>query len=215
MSAIKKQQLYRSLWDSCDQLRGGMEPSEYKNYILVLLFVKYVSDKYKREIKNGNRYPTIEIPNGCSFDDIIGLRNKKNIGEEINKILEKLFKANRLNDVISPINFDDDKKLGSGADKVELLSKLLLIFQRPEFNFTENTAEGDDILGDAYEYLMKKFASASGKAKGEFYTPAEVSRILAEVLEIDKINKSNLTYYDIKVTKMIQRKFDKNIRKVA
>lgn len=191
MSAIKKQQLYSSLWETCDNLRGGMEPSEYKNYILILLFIKYISDKYK-----GKKYGVIKVPNGASFDDFIALKGKKNIGEQINKKIEAIAKENDLINVITTVSFNDDQKLGTAETKVELLSNIIEIFERPEFDFKSNVALGDDILGDAYEYLMKKFASASGKSKGEFYTPAEVSRILASVLEIDKIKKNDMTCYD-------------------
>lgn len=117
--------------------------------------------------------------------------------------------------VITSVSFNDDAKLGTGHAKVELLSNIIEIFERPEFDFKSNVATGDDILGDAYEYLMKKFASASGKVKGEFYTPAEVSRILASVLEVDKIKKSNLTCYDSKTTSLIQRHIGQELKNVA
>lgn len=117
--------------------------------------------------------------------------------------------------VITSVSFNDDAKLGTGQAKVELLLNIIEIFERPEFDSKSNVATGDDILGDAYEYLMKKFASASGKVKGEFYTPAEVSRILASVLEVDKIKKSNLTCYDIKSTSLIQSHYRNNCKKIA
>lgn len=180
--AIKKNELYNSLWASCDKLRGGMDASQYKDYILTLLFVKYVSDKFK-----GEMYADIEIPKSGSFDDMIALKGSKNIGEEMDKIIAKLAEANSLRGVIDNAHFNDEAKLGKGDEMVQKLTGLISIFQRPEFDFSSNKASGDDILGDAYEYLMRNFATESGKSKGQFYTPAEVSRILAKVIGIDRI----------------------------
>lgn len=187
--AIKKNELYSSLWASCDKLRGGMDASQYKDYILTLLFVKYVTDKYK-----GVKYAAITIPEGGSFDDMIALKGNKNIGEEMDKVIAKLAEANDLRGVIDNAHFNDEAKLGSGKEMVDKLTDLVAIFQRDEFNFTKNKASGDDILGDAYEYLMRNFATESGKSKGQFYTPAEVSRILAKVIGIDKIEERDEGY---------------------
>ena len=191
--AIKKNELYSSLWASCDKLRGGMDASQYKDYILTLLFVKYVTDKFK-----GEMYADIEIPEGGSFDDMVALKGSKNIGEEMDKIIAKLAEENDLRGVIDNAHFNDEAKLGKGDEMVEKLTGLISIFQRPEFDFSNNKASGDDILGDAYEYLMRNFATESGKSKGQFYTPAEVSRILAKVIGIDKITfrKEGYSVYD-------------------
>lgn len=189
--AIKKNELYSSLWASCDKLRGGMDASQYKDYILTLLFVKYVTDKFK-----GVKYADITVPEGGSFDDLVALKGNKNIGEGIDKVIAKLAEAgnNNLRGVIDNAHFNDEAKLGSGKEMVDKLSDLIAIFQRPEFDFKNNKASGDDILGDAYEYLMRNFASESGKSKGQFYTPAEVSRILAKVIGIDKIKERDEGY---------------------
>ena len=191
--AIKKNEIYTSLYASCDKLRGGMDPSQYKNYILTLLFVKYVSDKFK-----GVKYAEIEIPEGGSWDDILALRGTKNIGEGIDIVIAKLAEANELQHTIDNAHFNDDTKLGSGQTMVDKLTDLVNIFNRPEFDFKNNKASGDDILGDAYEYLMRRFAVESGKSKGQFYTPAEVSRILAKVVGIDEITPrvEDYTVYD-------------------
>ena len=191
--AIMKNELYSSLWASCDKLRGGMDASQYKDYILTLLFVKYVIDKFK-----GEMYADIEIPEGGSFDDMVALKGSKNIGEEMDKIIAKLAEENDLRGVIDNAHFNDEAKLGKGDEMVEKLTGLISIFQRPEFDFSNNKASGDDILGDAYEYLMRNFATESGKSKGQFYTPAEVSRILAKVIGIDKIafRKEGYSVYD-------------------
>ena len=187
--AIKKNELYSSLWASCDKLRGGMDASQYKDYILTLLFVKYVTDKFQ-----GVKYADITVPEGGSFNDMIDLKGKKNIGEGIDKIIAKLAEANQLRGVIDNAHFNDEAKLGKGQEMVDKLTGLIAIFQRDEFNFKNNKAGGDDILGDAYEYLMRNFATESGKSKGQFYTPAEVSRILAKVIGIDRIEPRNEGY---------------------
>lgn len=191
--AIKKNELYSSLWASCDKLRGGMDASQYKDYILTLLFMKYVTDKFK-----GIKYADITVPDGGSFDDIVGLKGKKNIGEGIDVIIARLAEANELRGVIDNAHFNDEAKLGKGQEMVDKLTGLVAIFQRDEFNFKNNKAGGDDILGDAYEYLMRNFATESGKSKGQFYTPAEVSRILAKVVGIDRITRRDegYTIYD-------------------
>lgn len=204
--AVKKTQLYASLWASCDKLRGGMDSSEYKDYILTLLFMKYVTDKYKNKgayeditvfDKAHDKDPDPEKRTGCSFDDFVALKKKKNIGEGMDKIVARLAEENsELKGVIDIAHFNDEKKLGSGQEMVDKLTDLISIFQSPGLNFSKNRAEDDDIIGDAYEYLMRKFATESGKSKGQFYTPAEVSRILANVVGISKCTDRNATVCD-------------------
>ncbi|WP_411704843.1 type I restriction-modification system subunit M N-terminal domain-containing protein [Edaphovirga cremea] len=171
--AIKKSELYSSLWSSCDELRGSMDPSQYKDYVLVLLFIKYVSDKYA-----GLPFAPITIPAGAGFADMVALKGKPDIGDQINKkIIAPLASANKLFDLP---DFDDANKLGTGQEKVERLTNLIAIFQNPALDFSKNRAAHDDILGDAYEFLMQHFAKDSGKSKGQFYTPAEVSKVIAK-----------------------------------
>jgi type I restriction enzyme M protein len=189
--AIKKSELYGSLWKSCDELRGGMDASQYKDYILVLLFVKYVSDKAKND-KNF----LIDVPKGGSFSDMILLKNKSDIGDGINKIIAKLAEENDLKGVIDVADFNDSDKLGKGRDMVDKLTNLVGIFENPALDFGKNKAEGDDILGDAYEYLMRHFATESGKSKGQFYTPSEVSKIMAKVISISQTKRQDQTVYD-------------------
>jgi type I restriction enzyme M protein len=188
--AVKKSELYKALWASCDALRGGMDASEYKDYILTLLFMKYVTDKSK-----GAPYYYIQIPKGGSFDNMLALKGKPNIGEGINKIIKKLAEENDLSGIIDVADFDDEKKLGAGKDKVDTLTELVAIFETA-FDFSKNRASGDDIIGDAYEYLMRNFATESGKSKGQFYTPAEVSRIMAKILGISEAKNKSQTVYD-------------------
>jgi type I restriction enzyme M protein len=184
--AIKKSELYSSLWQSCDALRGGMDASQYKDYVLVLLFIKYVSDKYA-----GVPFAAITVPKGASFKDMVALKGKSDIGDQINKkIIGPLKAANRLSEMP---DFNDAGKLGSGQEMRDKLTDLISIFENKALDFSKNRAEGDDILGDAYEYLMRHFATESGKSKGQFYTPAEVSRIMAQVLGIRDAKTSNAT----------------------
>ena len=187
--ALKKSQLYSSLWQSCDELRGGMDASQYKDYVLTLLFMKYVSDKYA-----GKDNSVIEVPKGGSFSDMVRLKGNKEIGDKINKIIGKLAEANDLKGVIDQADFNDEDKLGRGKEMQDRLSKLVAIFDA--LDFRANRAEGDDLLGDAYEYLMRHFATESGKSKGQFYTPAEVSRIIAKVVGVGPQTKPRDTIYD-------------------
>ena len=193
--AIKKSDLYSSLWASCNELRGGMDASQYKDYVLFLLFIKYISDKYGN---SDDFAPPVTIPPGASFTDMIALKGKSDIGDKINtQIIQPLIDANaRLARSDFP-NFNDPEKLGEGPALVERLSNLIGIFQNPVLDFSQNRAEHDDILGDAYEFLMRHFASESGKSKGQFYTPSEVSRIIAKVIGIAPNNTvASTTAYD-------------------
>lgn len=182
--AIKKSQLYSTLWESCNALRGSMDASQYKDYVLMILFVKYLSDKVER---GGSR---LKIPEGCTFNDFVALKQNKDIGELINKKLERIREENaRLIGSMSLPNFNDPTKLGEGKTMVDTLSKLIGVFQDGGLDFSQNRAADDDLLGDAYEYLMKNFAAESGKSKGQFYTPAEVSRLMALLLHLEGFRK--------------------------
>src|SRR5689334_13474885 len=167
-----------------------MDASQYKDYILTLLFVKYVTDKAKAD-----RNSLIDVPRGGSFDDMAALKGDKEIGDKLNKIIAKLAAANDLVNVIDVASFNDEEKLGRGKEMVDRLSKLVTIFA--DLDFRGSRAEGDDLLGDAYEYLMRHFATESGKSKGQFYTPAEVSRVIAQTLGIRHADTTNdTTVYD-------------------
>ena len=188
--AIKKSELYSSLWASCDELRGGMDASQYKDYVLLMLFIKYISDKWAEQ-----PYAPIKIPEGASFKYMVALKGKPDIGDQINKkIIAPIAKENHLSDMP---DFNDVSKLGSGKEMVDRLTNLIAIFERKELDFSKNRADGDDILGDAYEYLMRHFATESGKSKGQFYTPAEVSRTMAKIIGIDQaVSSTEVTVYD-------------------
>ncbi len=193
--AIKKSDLYSSIWASCDELRGGMDASQYKDYVLFMLFIKYITDKYGASTDFA---PPVAIPKGASFKDMLELRGKSDIGDKINtQVIAPLVDANaRLARSDFP-DFNDPNKLGQGKEMVDRLTNLINIFASPQLDFSQNRAEHDDILGDAYEYLMRHFATESGKSKGQFYTPAEVSRVIAKVIGISPQNtKASTTAYD-------------------
>lgn len=187
--AIKKTELYSSLWASCDELRGGMDASQYKDYVLTMLFLKYISDRYSKD-----EFAIIEIPEDATFDKVSKLKGNKEIGDKLNIIIRKIAEANNLRGVIDIADFNDEDKLGKGKDMIDRLTKLIGIFEG--LHLADNRADGDDLLGDAYEYLMRHFATESGKSKGQFYTPAEVSRVVAKVVGIKKDTPKNATVYD-------------------
>ena len=209
--AIKKSELYSSLWASCDELKGGMDASQYKDYVLVILFIKYISDKWE-----GQAFAPIKIPKGASFKGMVALKGKIDIGDQINKkIIAPITEANKLSNMP---NFNDPAKLGDGKEMVDRLTNLIAIFERPELDFSKNLAEGDDILGDAYEYLMRHFATESGKSKGQFYTPAEVSRTMAKIIGINRVDtNTGITVYDLTCGSgsLLLRVGDEAIGKVA
>lgn len=189
--AIKKSQLYNTLWESCNALRGSMDASQYKDYVLIMLFVKYLSDKA------GQQGFRLQVPDGCHFSDFVALKQDSSIGEKINIKLEAIKERNvrYIGDLALP-NFNDPQKLGAGKTMVDTLSRLIGVFENDALDFSHNRAADDDLLGDAYEYLMKNFAAESGKSKGQFYTPAEVSRIIAKVLRIDQLDRAEQSIYD-------------------
>ena len=191
--AIKKSQLYSTLWEGCNALRGSMDASQYKDYVLIILFVKYLSDKAHQ-----NRMALVNIPQGAFFEDFVSLKQNPHIGEEINKKLEAIKEKNAkvLGSLILP-NFNDSEKFGKGKEMIDTLSKLIGEFEKDALDFSKNRAADDDLLGDAYEYLMKNFAAESGKSKGQFYTPAEVSRVIAKVLHLNESSRAADTIYDM------------------
>ena len=193
--AIKKSDLYSSIWASCDELRGGMDASQYKDYVLFMLFIKYISDKYG---DSDAFAPPVIIPKGASFKDMVALKGKSDIGDKINKqVIAPLVEANSRLSLTDFPDFNSPSKLGEGNARVQRLTNLIAIFEKPELDFSKNRAENDDLLGDAYEYLMRHFASESGKSKGQFYTPSEVSRIMAKALGISPANtRASTSAYD-------------------
>ena len=192
--AVKKSELYSLLWEACNKLRGGVEPARYKDYVLVLLFFKYVSDRYK-----GQPFAEFTISKGASFEDLIAAKGKSDVGERVDKIIQKFLEDNRLQGSLPDVSFNNPDELGSGKELVDKVSGLIAVFQNPAIDFKNNRASGDDIIGDAYEYFMMKFAQESGKSKGQFYTPSEVSRVIARLIGIGNIRQmptKKWTLYD-------------------
>lgn len=192
--AVKKSELYSMLWEACNKLRGGVEPSRYKDYVLLLLFFKYVSDRYK-----GQPFAEFTVSNGASFEDLIAAKGKSDVGERVDKIIQKFLEDNKLLGSLPDVSFNNPEELGSSKELVDKVSGLISVFQNPSIDFKNNRASGDDIIGDAYEYFMMKFAQESGKSKGQFYTPSEVSRIIARLIGIGNIKQTatkKWTLYD-------------------
>ncbi|GAA8504188.1 type I restriction-modification system subunit M [Helicobacter pylori] len=170
-----------------------MDASEYKNYVLNLLFLKYISDKARNDAKN-HIESAIEVPKGCFYEDILALEGDKQIGDKLNKIIAKIAERNQLEGVIDSVDFNDNTKLGEGKAMIDTLSNLVKIFA--DLSLGAHGALDDDLLGDAYEYLMRHFASESGKSKGQFYTPSEVSLLLSLLLGIDENTRQDKSIYD-------------------
>lgn len=191
---MKKSELYSLLWEACNKLRGGVEPARYKDYVLVLLFFKYVSDRYK-----GQPFAEFKISNGASFEDLVKAKGKSDVGERVDKIIQKFLEDNKLQGALPDVSFNNPDELGYGKELVDKVSGLIAVFQNPAIDFKNNRASGDDLIGDAYEYFMMKFAQESGKSKGQFYTPSEVSRIIARLIGIGNIKQTptkKWTLYD-------------------
>ncbi|MCT7779746.1 MAG: type I restriction-modification system subunit M [Lactobacillus iners] len=188
--AVKKSELYSILWEACNKLRGGVEPSRYKDYVLVLLFFKYVSDRYK-----GKRFADFEVSEGASFDELVKACGKPDVGERVDIIIQKFLENNQLKGLLPDVSFNNPDELGKGKELVDKVSGLIKVFQNPAIDFKSNMASGDDIIGDAYEYFMMKFAQESGKSKGQFYTPSEVSRTIARLIGIGNIDVSVQRHY--------------------
>ena len=192
--AVKKSELYSILWEACNKLRGGVEPARYKDYVLTLLFFKYVSDRYK-----GQPYAALTVEPDKSFDALSDLKGTKDVAEQVDKILQRFKEENDLLGSLPDVSFNNPDELGSGKELVDKVSGLIGVFENPAIDFRTNRSSGDDIIGDAYEYFMMKFAQESGKSKGQFYTPSEVSRIIARLIGIGSIQNTpdkKWTIYD-------------------
>ena len=198
--AVKKSQLYSSLWASCDKLRGGMDASQYKDYILTLLFVKYVSDKYKDD-----PYGAIAIPEGASFEDLVVLKGNKNIGEEIDKLIAKLAEANNLTGIINNAHFNDESKIGKGDEMVDKLTGIIAIFQKPELDFKNNKAEDDELLQEPE--ILKKCKAYEASIKLQKKTIADLKKKLDE-----NCRKRYDAFIDSEITDLlVNRKWYKTI----
>ena len=186
------------LWRACDTFRGTIDASEYKNYLLVMLFVKYVSDVWteryeqvqqefgddKERILRRLERERFVLPVGCRFDDLYLQRNETNLGEIIDKVLEQIEESNKtkLAGVFRNISFNSEANLGQTRERNVRLKSLLEDFADPKLDLRPSRVGNLDVIGNAYEYLIAKFAAGAGKKAGEFYTPAEVSELMAELI---------------------------------
>ncbi|MDC7227013.1 MAG: type I restriction-modification system subunit M [Spirochaetales bacterium] len=198
-SQTKQQEIEAVLWAACDTFRGVVEASEYKNYILVMLFLKYISDVWtehynslieefsndEERIRRRLDRERFKLPKGCSFNDLYSQRQANNLGEIINVALEQIEEGNRekLQGVFRNIDFNSEAALGQTKDRNARLKHLLEDFNNPKLDLRPSKTGNMDVIGNAYEYLIARFAAGAGKKAGEFYTPAEVSELLAELLD--------------------------------
>ncbi|MDJ1472446.1 type I restriction-modification system subunit M [Xanthocytophaga flava] len=194
---LTQKEINNIVWKACDTFRGTIDATQYKDYILTMLFVKYVTDVWKdkraayAEKYNGDevrieralRNERFQVPAECTFDYLFEQRNENHLGELINIALEKLEDANRskLERVFRNIDFNSEANLGQTKDRNRRLKNLLVDFSA--LDLQPSHLEGNDIIGDAYEYLIAQFASDAGKKAGEFYTPGEVSTLLAKLVD--------------------------------
>ena len=195
---INKDEIFNIVWKACDTFRGAVDPSEYKNYILSMLFIKYMSDlwkdkhdefekKYKGDKKRVQRALSRErfvVPDNCDFDYLYSKRDAANIGELINIALDYIEDSNKakLENVFRNIDFNSEPNLGETKERNRRLKHLLDDFNDPKLDLRPSRIGNNDIIGDVYEYLIARFAAGAGKKAGEFYTPSEVSMLLAKLL---------------------------------
>lgn len=193
---LTQNQINQAAWAACDTFRGAVDPAQYKDYILVMLFLKYISDLWNDHVENyrrqyGNDDVRIRrrlererfiLPEGCSFYDLYAQRNEANIGELINIALEKIEEKNRakLEGVFRNIDFNSEANLGRTKDRNRRLKNVLEDFAKPALDLRPSRVS-EDIIGECYIYLISRFASDAGKKAGEFYTPGAVSRLLARL----------------------------------
>ncbi len=198
-TTINQSEINRVAWKACDTFRGVVDPSEYKNYILVFLFLKYLSDVWKDRLEQysrelGGDKDRIErrmkrerffLPSGCDFDTIYSKRNESNIGEIINVALEGIEEANKakLEGVFRNIDFNSEANLGETKDRNKRLKHLIEDFADPQLDLRPSRIGNQDVIGNTYEYLIAHFASDAGKKGGEFYTPREVAMLMAKLLQ--------------------------------
>lgn len=198
-TTLNQDEINAILWKACDTFRGTVDPSDYKNYILVMLFLKYISDVWRdhydgyrqryggdhERIQRRMERERFRLPEKSSFYDLYEQRNATNLGETINIALEKIEEANRekLAGVFRNIDFNSESNLGRTKERNERLKNLLNDFNDKRLDLRPSLTNGRDVIGDAYEYLIGRFASGAGKKAGEFYTPPEVSELLAKLVD--------------------------------
>ena len=214
-----------TIWSACDTLRSSIPGGNYKDYALVMLFVKYLSDTYKEEkekaeekykgdkerIERALSRSKFILEDECTFDYLYENRNDNNIGEKINKALEKIATLNgvKLLNLFAGVDFNSEVVFGKPKEKNAILRTLLADFNKEEIDLRPSKIGKLDIIGNAYEYLIARFAGDSGKKGGEFYTPAEVSMLLAKLVE----PKENDRIYAILILLLVPQQFQRELQK--
>ena len=197
-SPINQDTINAAVWSACDTFRGTVDPSIYKDYVLTMLFLKYISDvwqdHYEVYAKAHGDHPELitellkserfVLPPSANFYALYEARHQPGNGERIDKALHAIEETNltKLRDVFQDISFNSTK-LGDEAQKNDILRHLLEDFAKPELNLRPSRVGQLDVIGNAYEFLIKNFASTSGKKAGEFYTPPEVSQVMALLVD--------------------------------
>ena len=199
MSKTSQETINGIVWKACDTFRGKMDSSQYKDYVLTMLFVKYLSDFYKEKLeelkaKYGNNQERIQkslsrekfkLDEKCTFEYLLKQKEAENLGEEINKILEKIEEDNKekLEGVFRNVDFNSETMLGRTKERNKILKHLLEDFSDSRLDLRPSMLNENDVIGDSYEYLISHFASDAGKKGGEFFTPSAVSTLLAKLVE--------------------------------
>lgn len=199
---VNQDEINQILWQACDTFRGILNSATYMNYLLPMLFVKYISDTWEEKYEEFNKQYNGDkeriqsrlkkerfiLPDGCHFKNLYEQRNAPNIGEIINVALEKIEDANKekLGGVFRNIDFNSEAMLGQTKERNTRLKMLLEDFNNPKLNLRPSRIANQDVIGNAYEYLIGKFAAGGGQKAGEFYTPAEVSELIAELIDPKK-----------------------------
>ena len=192
-----RDKIFNIVWQACDTFRGVIDPGQYKDYVLTMLFIKYLSDirdsqymKFKKEyggdkkrIERKMKLTRFQLPEDCTYKYLHEARNKPDIGQTINVVLEKIEDANKakLHNVFRNIDFNSEANLGQARQRNIRLKSLLEDFAK--LDLTPDSIGDMDIIGDVYEFLIARFAATAGKKAGEFYTPAEVSETLARLVD--------------------------------
>lgn len=203
-ATVSQSEINGILWKACDTFRGAVDPSEYKNYILVMLFVKYISDVWqdhydalvaeygdpksktaRERIERRLKRERFVLPAHCTFPALYEQRNEANIGEIINTALDEIEDSNKekLEGVFRNIDFNSEASLGQTKERNNRLKSLLEDFSDPRLDLRPSRVGNMDVIGNAYEYLIGRFAAGAGKKAGEFYTPPEVSQLIARLVD--------------------------------
>lgn len=203
--SVTKDTINAIVWKACDGFRGSMDSSKYKDYILSMLFVKYLSDFYKEKlqilqdkyngdeerIKRSLQREKFVLDQTCTFEYLLQNKEANNLGEIINKALAKIEEdnPNKLDGIFRNVDFNDKNLLGEVKERNAILRNLLEVFDDKDLDLSPSKISQRDVIGDAYEFLISEFASDAGKKGGEFFTPSEVSTLLAKLVGAKEGNR--------------------------